>query len=88
MPEKSRHKEVRYSSDSEVLKKHTYENHSSFFKKHISISILRFEENKRKRSKSMLFREQTHINSRFKLFFQIRRSNHTTNKIDRKRQCQ
>ena len=88
MPEKSRHKEVRYSSDSEVLKKHTYENHSSFFKKHISISILRFEENKRRRSKSMLLREQTHINSRFELLFQIRRFNHTTNKIDRRRQCQ
>ena len=88
MSERFRHKEVRYSSDSEILKEHTYENHSSFSKKHISINILRFEENKRRRSKSMLLREQTHINSRFELLFQIRRFSHTTNKIDRKRQCQ
>ena len=55
-----------------------------FLKKYILINILRFEENKRKRSKSMLLREQTHIHSRFKLLFQIRKFNHTTNKIDRK----
>ena len=88
MFEKSRHKKVRYYSDSEVLKKHTYENYSSFFKKHISINILRFEENKRKRNKNMFFRKQTHIHSRFELFFQIRKFSHTTNKIDRRRQCQ
>ena len=84
MSEKSRHKKIRYFSDSEILKKHTHEDHSSFFKKHISINILRFEENKRKRNKSMLFDEQTHIHSRFKLFFQIRQFNHTANKIDEK----
>ena len=88
MFEKFRHKKIRYFSDSEVLKKYTYENYSSFFKRHISINILRFEKNKRKRSKNMLFREQTHINNRFELFFQIRRFSHITNKIDRKRQCQ
>ena len=63
MFERFRHKEVRYFSDLKILKKHTHENHSSFFKKHISINILRFEKNKRKRSKNMLFREQTHIHS-------------------------
>ena len=57
MSEKSRHKEIRYFSDSEILKKHTHEDHSSFFKKHISINILKFEKDKRKRSKNMLFRE-------------------------------
>ena len=88
MFERSRHKEVRYFSDSEILKKHTYEDHSSFFKRHISINIFRFEKNKRKRNKSMLFREQTHIYNRFKLLFQIRKFNHTANKIDRKNQCQ
>ena len=88
MSERFRHKKVRYFSDSETLKKHTYENHSLFFKRHISINILRFEKNKRKRSKSMLFREQTHIHNRFKLFFQIRRFSHIINKIDRRRQCQ
>ena len=86
MSERFRHKEVRYFSDLKALKKHTYENHSSFSKKHISINILRLEKNKRKRNKSMLFREQTHIHCRFELLFQIRKSNHTANKIDRK--CQ
>ena len=69
MFEKFRHKKVRYFSDSEILKKYTHEDYSSFFKRHISINIFRFEKNKRKRGKSMLFREQTHIYSRFKLLF-------------------
>ena len=84
MSERFRHKEIRYFSDSKALKKHIHEDHSSFFKRPISINILRFEENKRKRSKNMLFREQTHIHSRFKLFFQIRKFSHTANKIDRR----
>ena len=84
MSEKSRYKKVRYFSDSKALKKHINEDHSSFFKRHISINILRFEKNKRRRSKNMLFREQTHINSRFKLLFQIRKFNHTADKIDRR----
>ena len=84
MSERFRHKKVRYFSDSGVMKKHTHEDHSSFFKRHISTNILRFEKDKRKRSKSMLFREQTHINNRFKLFLQIRRFNHTADKIDRR----
>ena len=84
MSERFRHKKIRYFSDSKIMKKHTYENYSSFFKKHISINILRFEKNKRKRNKSMLLREQTHINSRFKLLFQIRKFSHTADKIDKR----
>ena len=54
---KFRHKEIRYFNDSKALKKHTHENHSSFFKRHILTNILRFKENKQRRNKNMFFRE-------------------------------
>lgn len=81
MFKKLRDKKVRYSRYSKIMKKHIHENRLSFFEEYFSTDILRFEKNKRKRDQSMLFREQTHIYRRSKLFILTNNFSHPTDQI-------